>query len=49
MTHTSAATRMIEIRGADNFQSDFEISLFSAHIGPIVSSIGAQQHYPSIS
>ncbi|KAF7560389.1 hypothetical protein G7046_g3751 [Stylonectria norvegica] len=36
MSHTSGAAHIIQARGAHHFQTDFEMALFSAHIGPTV-------------
>ncbi|KAH0495101.1 hypothetical protein TgHK011_008671 [Trichoderma gracile] len=35
--HTRGAAQLIQLRGFDRFQSDFELALFMAHIGPIVT------------
>lgn len=34
--HAGGAARLIQLRGPDRFQTDFELALFMAHIGPIV-------------
>lgn len=39
MRHAGGAARLIELRGVDGFQTDFELSLFMAHAGPIVSNV----------
>lgn len=36
MRHAQGASRLIEFRGPDRFQTDFELSLFMTHAGPIV-------------
>ena len=36
--HAGGAARLIELRGPDRFQTDFELSLFMTHAGPIVSN-----------
>jgi hypothetical protein len=43
MRHAGGAARLIELRGPDQFQSDFELSLFIAHTGPIVSNTADQE------
>ncbi|KAL6803089.1 hypothetical protein GGI42DRAFT_323809 [Trichoderma sp. SZMC 28013] len=35
--HAGGAARLIQLRGPDRFQTDFELALFMAHIGPIVT------------
>ncbi|KAH8817359.1 hypothetical protein F5884DRAFT_779145 [Xylogone sp. PMI_703] len=35
--HAGAAARLIELRGPDHIKSDFELALFKAHIGPIIT------------
>ncbi|KAL7936540.1 hypothetical protein V8C35DRAFT_295778 [Trichoderma chlorosporum] len=35
--HVGGAARLIQLRGPDKFETDFELALFMAHIGPIVT------------
>ncbi|UKZ57541.1 hypothetical protein TrVGV298_011400 [Trichoderma virens] len=35
--HAGGAARLIQLRGPDGFKTDFELALFMAHIGPIVT------------
>ncbi|KAL7948820.1 hypothetical protein V8C42DRAFT_230334 [Trichoderma barbatum] len=35
--HAGGAARLIQLRGPDRFQTEFELALFMAHIGPIVT------------
>lgn len=37
MQHIGGAARLIQVRGADRFNSEFEMALFMAHVGPTVS------------
>jgi hypothetical protein len=36
--HAAGAARLIQLRGPDNYSTDFEKALFMAHTGPIVCS-----------
>ncbi|KAL7923724.1 hypothetical protein ACQKWADRAFT_41676 [Trichoderma austrokoningii] len=35
--HAAGAARLIQLRGPERFKTDFELALFMAHIGPIVT------------
>ncbi|KAM0259331.1 hypothetical protein ACHAQJ_003362 [Trichoderma viride] len=35
--HAGGAARLIQLRGPERFKTDFELALFMAHIGPIVT------------
>jgi hypothetical protein len=37
MRHVAGAARLIEVRGAHRFDTEFEMALFMAHVGPTVS------------
>ncbi|KAH8890600.1 hypothetical protein GQ53DRAFT_650265 [Thozetella sp. PMI_491] len=37
MRHARGAAKLIELRGPDRFKTDFELSLFMTHTGPIIT------------
>jgi hypothetical protein len=41
--HANGAARLIQLRGPENYNTEFEKALFMAHSGPIVSPL---EHHP---